>query len=316
MDHRIYLVSMLVLSACGPTASPGRASSTAAVATAPRAAAPPTTEAREADVAIEVRAPLHARYDSAVLAAAKPTLGIVVTNRTDHPIDVSDLRVHLSAARNGIDFHCNRVVGPALGEREASTLGPRSTTVFDRTLDCALPLVGSYAVRVGVSFGEGEWKTPHEVRAFGLTVTALPAVTPREISGQPGLWASMGSSTTLLGSPNGGHGRTLIAIVNATRAPVEPPRMHLALRVFKTGSSIPCEDQPVALAVPDVLGPGQTYYEPVEVSCLGLSVPGTYEVVARLIIRRGTEGDREIPIGRLRVEVVTDPSIPYPRPWR
>jgi hypothetical protein len=48
------------------------------------------------------------------------------------------------------------------------------------------------------------------------------------------------------------------------------------------------------------------------VSCLGLAVPGTYDVAARLIVPRGSEGDREIALGRLRIDVLNDPTLFIP----
>jgi hypothetical protein len=264
------------------------------------------------DVTVEVRAPLRARFEPSLGGAAKPSLGVVVTNRTAHVVDVSDLRVHLEAAREGVEFRCAQEVGPQLGDREPSSLAPGESYVFDRDLDCALPLVGAYAVRVAVSFGEGPFRTPREIRAFTLTVTALPKVEPHEIEGLPGLWASMGSSNKLAGGVGRGSGRTLLTVVNSTRKPIEVPRMRLAMRVYKLGNPIPCEDKPLVLGTPAVLGPGDTYNEPVEVSCLGLSVAGTYDVVARLVVPRGSEGDLEIPLGKLRVDVVTDPTILIP----
>ena len=167
-------------------------------------------------------------------------------------------------------------------------------------------------MRVAVSFGRGPFRAPRDVRAFTLTVSALPKVEPHEIEGLPGLWASLGSSNKLAGGAGRGNGRTLLTLVNSSRKPIEVPRMRLALRVYKLGNPIPCEDQPLVLGAPAVLGPGDTYSEPVEVSCLGLSVAGTYDVVARLVVPRGTEGDLEIAIGRLRVDVVTDPTILIP----
>ena len=242
---------------------------------------------------------------------------MVVTNRSAKPLDVSDLRVHLEASREGVAFRCAKEVGAVLGAREPTTLAPGASFVFDRALDCALPLVGAYAVHVAVSFGKGLSRTPRDVRAFSLTVTPLPNVGPREIDGLPGLWAAMGSSNKLAGGR--GPGRTVLTLVNSTSAPIAVPAMLLALRVYKVGGPIPCEDQPVALATPAVLPPGDAYYEPIEVSCLGLAVQGAYEVVARLVVPRGSEGDREIALGRLRVDVITDPALliaPITPAWR
>lgn len=317
VDSVCLAVLVASCASCMPASSAGRASPIAAVAPASTAApasvpASVPSAALDVDVAIEVRAPLRARYDPSVVGAAKPSLGVVVTNHSAQPLDVSDLRVHLEATREGVAFRCAKEVGAPFGEREPTTLAPGASSVFDRALDCALPLVGAYSVRVAVSFGKGPFRPPREVRAFRLTVTALPNVEPREIDGLPGLWAAMGSSHSLAGGVGRGYGRTLLTIVNSTRKPIEVPRMRVALRVYRVGNPIPCEDQPLVLGTPPVLGPGDAYYEPIEVSCLGLAVPGTYDVAARLVLPRGQEGEREIALGRLRVYVVTDPTLLIP----
>ena len=302
-----------LVASCGPASPAGSASSTAAVT--PRSSAtpapPPTAPnaTSQVGVAVQVRGPLRARYDPTLAGAAKPSLSVVVTNRSAEPLDVSDLRVHLEATRESVSFHCAKEVGAPLGEHEPSTIAPGTSYAFERALDCALPLVGAYSVRVAVSFGKGAFRTPRDVQAFTLTVTALPNVEPREIEGVPGLWAAMGSNSKLAGGVGRGSGRTLLTIVNATRKPIELPRMRLALRVYKVGNPIPCVDEPRDLALPAVLGPGDAYYDLVEVSCLGLAVPGTYDVAARLIVPRGSEGDREIALGRLRIDVLTDPTL-------
>lgn len=261
---------------------------------------------------MRVRAPLHARYEPTLAGAAKPSLAVIVTNGSAQPLDVSDLRVHLNATRKGVAFRCASEVGAPLGEREPVVLAPGQSFTFDRELDCALPLVGAYAVRVAVSFGKGAFRMPRYLEAFTLTVTALPSVEPREVEGVPGLWASMGSNDKLAGGVGRGFGRTVLTIVNATHRPIELPRMRLVLRVYKVGNPIPCVDQPRDLPLPTVLGPGDAYNELVEVSCLGLAVAGTYDVAPWLIVPRGAEGDREIALGRLRVDVVTDPTLFIP----
>jgi hypothetical protein len=141
-------------------------------------------------------------------------------------------------------------------------------------------------------------------------------VAPRELDGAPGLWVAMGASGALFPGAPKSHGRTVIALVNATTMPIEVPRMHLVLRVYRVGNPIPCEDEPVLLGTPPVLGPGDTYYAPVVVSCLGLAVPGTYDIAARLVVPRGTEGAREVSLGRLRVEVIHHPSVLNAEPRR
>ncbi|CAN5897636.1 hypothetical protein BH11MYX4_BH11MYX4_24120 [soil metagenome] len=312
MSRAIALLCLAAL-ACTPAPQAGRAQPTAATATT-RASAAPADASPAVGVAVEMRGPLHARYDPTTAATTKPSLSVIVTNGSAQPVDVSDLHVHLEAVRETIAFRCAAQVGAPPGVREPSTLPPGQSFVFDRALDCALPLVGAYQVRVGVSFGKGPDRAPRIVRALGLTVTALPNVAPRKVEGSPGLWAALGASPLIPGGA--GHGRTLLTIVNATDQAVELPPMRLVLRVYRAGNPAACEDEPQTLALPAALGGGASYHEPVEVSCLGLAQPGSYEVVARLIVSGGTAGDREIGLGRLHIDVVTDPSLIIAPRWR
>ena len=295
-----------LLGSCASPSPQVRAPETVALSASTSAAASRPTTAIV--VQVVVRAPVHARSAAPDLGSPRPSLGVVVTNRSALPVDVTNLRVHLAAVREGASFRCAALVGPPAGAREPANLAPGTSYVFERDLDCALPLVGAYAVRVDVSFGKGDWMRPREVRSSTLTVTALPSVAPRELEGVPGLWASIGASGTLAPSAGQTHGRTVLALVNATAQPIEVPRMYLVLRVYRAGNPIPCEDEPTVLATPSVLGAADTYYEPIVVSCLGLAVPGTYDVAAHLVVPRGDEGAREVALGRLRVEVVTNPS--------
>ena len=310
-----------LLAACGSGSPAGRTTPTAALALGARtvtATAPVPSSSSSSNavgVSVDVRAPLRARYDPTLTGAARPSLAVVVTNRSARPLDVSDLRVHLEAARESVAFRCAKEVGAQPGEREPTTLAPGESFVFDRSLDCVLPLVGAYAVRVAVAFGSGPLRIARDVQAFTLTVAALPEVEPREIDGVPGLWAALGSNSKLAGGVGRGNGHTLLTIVNATRSPIELPHLRLAVRVYKVGNPIPCVDEPRDLALPAVLAPGDAHYELVEVSCLGLAVAGTYDVAARLLVRRGTEGDHEIALGRLRIDVVTDPTLFIPPVW-
>jgi hypothetical protein len=279
----------------GPPAVP---SSVATTTAAPTAA---TT-----GISIELHAPQHAQWAPSTLAPSKPTLGVVVANRGDLPLDVTGLRVHLEAVREGVSFRCAREVGAPPNAREPRVLAPGASFVFERELDCALPLVGSYAVRVAVSFGGG---APHEVRAFTLRVFAPPHLEPRTLDAVPGVWGAIGASNVMLGESSG-SGRIVVALVNGARRPIELPPMRLALRTYRVGSPIPCEDEPIALDVPQVLAPGESFHQPVLVSCLGLGVEGSYDVAARLQVG---DGDVETELGRLRIEIATDPSRRVPQ---
>ena len=133
---------------------------------------------------------------------------------------------------------------------------------------------------------------------------------PRPVSSIPGLFAGIGSSAVLVGESGRGSGRMAVALVNGGLRPIELPKLHLALQVFRAGSPIPCEDAPIELSVPSPLGPGETHRIPVDVSCLGLGTPGNYEVVVRLRVGDGAERSEEL--GRLRIEITDDPARRMP----
>ena len=271
------------------------------------------TGREDAEVAIELRAPKHVRWLPATLAPSKPMLGVVVTNRGEVPLDVSDLRVHLQAIREEVSFRCAEEVGAGPGAREPEALAVGASFVFERTLDCGLPLVGSYAIHVGVSFGHGSWGVARDVRSFSLRVFATPAIEPRRVEPIPGLWGGLGATSVMQGGQPGRSGRLVVALVNGGRTPLELPRFRLVLRVFRVGTPIPCEDAPIDIHAPAVLGGGESYHEPIEVSCLGLGVAGQYEVAGRLEIGGPEEGS-QVELGRLRVEIANEPLLaPPPR---
>lgn len=261
------------------------------------------------ELSVELRSPRRAPWVSSTLGPSKPTLGVLITNHGTTPADVSDLRVHLDAIREGVSFRCANSVGPSDDVREPSSLAPGASFEFERALDCSLPLSGQYSVRVSVSFGRGAYRSPRPLREFTLAVHGPEQLEPRPIPGVPGLWAAVGSSRVLVGDTGTGSGRIAVSLVNGGREEISLPPLRLALRVHRAGSPIPCEDEPIKLRPPPRLAPGVSHREPIEVSCLGLSVPGQYEVVARLEVdASGLEQE----IGRLRIEVSSDPSRKVP----
>jgi hypothetical protein len=253
---------------------------------------------------VEIKAPKRALWVASVLSSERPTIAIRISNSGDSTVDVGNVRAYLDVEREGTAFLCSESVGPDPRSREPAILGPHASYVFERTLDCALPLTGSYRVRVAVSFGKDAWREPRQVRTFTLAVSASAQVSPRLIDRDAGLWAAVGASGLLSGETGRGTGRIAVSLVNGGSSRMPVPPLHLALRVYRGSSPIPCEDEPIPLHAPAFLAPGDVHREPVSVSCLGLSVPGKYEVVARL--RRADSEDVEI--GRLRIEISDDPS--------
>ena len=181
-------------------------------------------------------------------------------------------------------------------------VAPGATAIFLRTVDCPLALAGTYVVQVVVAFGRAEpFAEGIVTKELTLTVAAPPDAQPRTVAAVPGLYAAIGSGGLVPSSK--GPGRIVVALVNARSERIALPPMHVGLRVRRLGTDIPCEDQPTLLVVPPYLEGGAVLTRPIDVSCLGLGVTGSYDVEARLFV-----GDEVFPIGSLRVDVSTDPS--------
>jgi hypothetical protein len=279
----------------------------AACSGAPARAPPPSAQHHVATEAasVSVEVPEQLRWVSATLGPPRSRIVVSVANRGASAIDVSGLRVHLDAVREGAPFPCDES-GPAA--REPMVLRPGESYRFDRTLACALPLAGAYSVRVRVAFGRAEWATPRDVQTFTVHVVSTPDAGPRKVEPLPGLWASFGTSSVHFGRDAAAPGRLVVALVNGGATPLELPRFRLALSVYRAGFAIPCEDAPLELDTPAVLGVGAMYRQRVDVSCLGLDVSGRYELAARLQI----PGANEVELGRIGVEVTNDPSRRIP----
>jgi hypothetical protein len=241
----------------------------------------------------------HVLYSPSILGTSRPSVRVTVSNPAGTPVDISNLRVRLEAFREGTRIDCERTPSTRAA-REPAQLGPGVKATFLRSVDCGLPLAGSYRANVIVAFGNVEpWASGKIVREIELTVAA-PNGEPRAIEAVSGLYAAIGASTLL--SPPAEHGRLVLGLVNAGSEPVVPPPMSVRLRVYRVGTPIPCEDEPIALALPAVLGPGTRHYVPVVVSCLGLGIEGVYDVEAVLLVRGG-----EQVVGRLRLGITHDP---------
>lgn len=276
-----------------------------AATTTPRAAT--LAVAREPEVEAALASPRRVLYSASTMHAPPPTVRVTITNPSSSALDVSDLRVRLEVVREGVTIPCGKPSEPEQRAREPLSLAPGASETYLRTVDCPLPLAGTYAARVFVAFGhDGPWSEGRAVRELAIQVAAPPDAQPRAIDAVPGLFAGIGAGCEA--SPTlDGKGRLYVSLVNARRERIAVPPLRLAVRVRKLGTLIPCEDEPAALPAPAMLEPGSARTLPVELSCLGLGVEGTYDVDARLVIDESARPS-EHPLGTLRIFVSTDPA--------
>lgn len=299
--HRRFADGALVAIAIAVTAC------TPAIAPEPTAAAPVMHSARivpapDAKIDVALAGPSRVLYSPATMRVPRPAVRVIVTNPGAEPLDVADLRVGLDVTRGSQRVHCEDARADESRRREPLTLAPGTSATYVRLVDCPLAIVGTYVVRVVVSFGRVE-PFAHGVvaRELAMTVAAPPDAQPRAIAAVPGLHAAIGSAGMV--SSTSGLGRMVVALVNERSEGIALPPMSIALRVRRAGTDIPCEDEPTPLALPAMLDANAVVTRPIDVSCLGLGVTGTYDVEARLLV-----GEHAFPIGSLRLDVTSDPS--------
>jgi hypothetical protein len=302
---RPLLLALLSLAlACSPPAS------LAPEPVAPRVERTSASVARATDARIEVSlaGPSRVLYSPATMRAPRPSIKITVTNPNAQPLDVADLRVRLDVTRGSQRVRCSDPPKDPNGRRgEPSVLAPGASFTWVRTVDCPLALAGSYVVQVVVAFGHDDpFASGVVTNELALSVAAPPDARPRAIEAVPGLYAGIGSGGLVPSSTS--VGRIVVALVNGSGAPIALPAMRVATRVRRVGTDIPCEDEPAVVDLPARLEPGEVLTRPIDVSCLGLGVTGTYDVEARLLA-----GDIRQSIGTLRIDVSTDPSHQYRR---
>lgn len=293
-----------------PSARVGVLGQAALLAIAACTEAPPQSPHDTDRFTLDVRSPDAVTYVPSLLGTGPMPLTVTVANQSDEMLDVSALALRIEATQAGLALRCDE---QAEGRRaEPTQLAPGKSFTFRRELDCRLPLAGTYAVAVAVAFGrERTWRT---VRSYALDVSAPEGLEPRALD-DTGLFATIGAAP-LAGAPTkGGHPRAAIALTHTGPTPLELPPMRVETRVRRSDTPWACTSKSAMLATPPALAPGAVYREPFDVTCLGLDVPGIYDVEVLLWMGRSSPaartaalGERAVPLGHLRIEVEDDPA--------
>jgi hypothetical protein len=267
------------------------------------------------EIRASVRGPSRATYVAEALGAAAQSVSIQLMNTSGQSVNVGRLRVAFSATREGVPFQCKEHQGGRVKDREVSTLAPQQSFVFERDLDCAMPLPGTYEVRTYVALTDAaKGERGDFAGAFSLTVADSPFA-PRPYLPRPGLYAAMtGNRTTAPLLPEAwsrGDYHVVLALVNGSTVPVAAGQARLAFSTYRKGSPLPCSGQTEKLDFPAELAPGSVHVTQAPVACAP-SEEGRYEIVGRLRFDEAGEG---VEVGRVAVKVTRDPLLFEPQPW-
>lgn len=103
---------------------------------------------------------------------------------------MGSFHVAFSATRRPADvrFPCSEQAGRTFYEHEPSVVAPGESFDYERAIDCALSLPGTYDVVVSARVEGSPWE---RIDAFPLRLVASGESAPRAHPSRPGLWATM-----------------------------------------------------------------------------------------------------------------------------
>lgn len=283
------------------------------------ASAPPVAHTEEGvtlvhapDLLAVMSAPQRAPYLSDALGIGGESVSVKLTNRAEHAVPVEHVRLAFTATREGVSFSCKEHVGGSVSKREPASLAPGQSFVFERDLDCSMPIPGRYDVRADISFGVSDARDP--LGRFSIEVVASTSPVPRPYPNHAGLFVLMtGSRVTRPLPPDAwsrGDYRVVVAAINGSAQPIALGHASLVFRTYKTGSSLACSGQTEPLAFPDQLAPGAVELRQVPVACAP-SEEGHYDIFGDLALGDAKQG---VEIGRVALKVTSDPLLFAPDP--
>jgi len=263
------------------------------------------------DIRVVLKGPSHAQLGEA-LGVGGHSVSVQLANAGTRGADISRFRVAFTASRDGVPFPCNRHVDDSVKVRPAS-LGPGQSFVFERDLDCTMPLPGRYDVGVYVAMRDSAGTRGDLVGQFPFDVLGS-STEPLPYPPRPGLYVRMTGArwSRPLSAESWARGdyHIVLSLVNGGSRPVLVGPGRLAFTTYKEGSSLPCSGQAESLLLPDALAPGAVQDLQARVTCAP-STEGQYEIVGRLALGAG----ESVEVGRVALKVTRNPVLFAPDPW-
>ena len=242
-------------------------------------------------------------------------MALRLANVGTHRADIEHVNVRFTATRDGVPFACENGGRGTSKMHEPPSLDPGESFVFERQIDCTMPLPGRYEIGMYVSLNPqaSGGEVGDFVGRFAIDVTADGAA-PLAFPGRPGLYAMLtGGEATLPLPPDAwarGDYHVVLGFVNAAKDPVPLGPGELSFLTYRRGSSLPCSGQSEPVALPETLAPGTLHVVRAPVTCAP-SEEGFYEVVGRFKFSGVSD---ELEVGRVSLKVTRSPFLYVPEP--
>lgn len=257
-------------------------------------------------LAISVADPRPIAYEATALGRATHSVHLVMTNTGARSVQLAPVAFRFRASRDGVAFSCEDASGE--DGRWPAALDAGASFHLAREVSCETPVPGRYDVAVlGRPRGGGD-SADRLYGSFVLQIDAGPNA-PVPVPWEPALHVASSATKDARPSKDPGSARVVIALINASRAPVTLSPVHATLRVTRRGSTVaPCPEHGVELAFSGVLASGSTRAVTMPLGC-ALSAEAIYDVDIAVASAAGARV--HVATRAIRVGVIPPPA---PRP--
>ncbi len=288
---RALAAASVVVAGCGggtvdrePLAAPLRP----VVEEAPKAPSAKNALASRPELSAELAAPSTAAWLQGAGGPGARRVRVTLTNTSERPAKVADLRVSFHTRRDGVSFVCAPHVGGAVKVTEPPELAPGQSFAYERDIDCTMPALGRYDVAVAARFGEGEEGHDDAIGTFTFEVTGAAPWAPRAFPNRPALQVALiGENETKALSPgawkHGDHHVSLL-FANVGAQPLALGAARVVLSITSKGAPFSCARDALTTKLDArSIAPGTSQTVPLPVRC-PLDAKGDFELSARLAL--------------------------------
>lgn len=305
------VMALVALSSCTPPVVRGTSMPALTSAARPTGLTPAREAGREVrllsrpQLRVAVFGPQKATYQSNTGGLGLVPVDVVLTNSGQTPADITGARIGFTARRDGVAYPC-RDAGllPSPDRRE---LLPGASVAYERSLDCVIPVLGSYDVDVFVRFGAGPFDKRNDAAGrLALDVSGSGTALPRPHPSLSALHLALVGETSVFPVPKEkrkeGEGYQVHAVfVNTGVTPMTLGPMHLSLRVASGKHHLACATEPFEVPQSTTIEPGRTSKMDMPVAC-NLDVKGDYDVAAFVVLDDDASAE-VVEMGRLDVHI-------------
>jgi hypothetical protein len=246
-----------------------------AVVVATAAVSPAAAEGGAATLVIRVADPPAIAFEATSLGRASHPLRFVLTNSGTSAVQIEPLAFRLRPMRDGVVFACDEP--QSRDDRWPSTLEGRASFTLARDVSCETPMPGRYDVELRGRPRGGPDSAERVYGSFAMQID--PGMNPPvRLPWEPSLHAAASGTKEMRPNKDPNKARIVVALINATRAPVTLAPIHAVMHVTRRGSTVaPCPVRDVTLAFGGALAPGRSQALSSPLGC-DLSAEAVYDV--------------------------------------